>query len=145
MSEALNRDAFDMLCYGEPVGRGTSRNVFQSRFNARQVIKVEIEKDWRTFENVREWYFWNDWQHASKVAEWLAPCEMISPDGRILVQAKCDPLPSNYELPAKLPNFLTDTKRSNYGLLNGKFVCLDYALVCTTASLQLRRATWVDE
>ena len=76
------------------------------------------------------------------ISRWLAPCEFLSPDGRILLQTRAEPLPFDYRLPDKLPAFLTDLKRANFGLLDGKLVCVDYAFVDIMPSTRLRRACW---
>lgn len=135
-------DAFNLLCYGKSIGSGTTRDVFQCRMRAEWVVKVEIEQDWRQWANVLEWKFWQDVQHASKITKWLAPCEMISPDGRILIQHRAEPLPRDYALPETLPDFLTDLKRENFGLIAGQLVCVDYALTCGTVSTRMRKVQW---
>jgi hypothetical protein len=66
----------------------------------------------------------------------------MSPDGRVLLQKKCDPIPDNYNLPTKVPEFLTDLKRSNFGFLNGKLVCIDYGMTIINTSLKLKKADW---
>lgn len=138
MTNPAFEDAFNLLC-GERIGRGSSRDVFKCRLRHDLVIKVEIEKLWRTYENFKEMSFFNDYPNA---AEWLAPCVYLSPDTRILLQLKCDPLPSGYALPEKLPNFLNDLKPENFGLLNGKLVCVDYALTFSKISMKTGAVKW---
>jgi hypothetical protein len=66
----------------------------------------------------------------------------MSPDGRLLMQKRVDPLPLGYDLPGKMPAFLCDFKPSNYGLLNGHIVCVDYAMVIPNPSLRLVNVKW---
>lgn len=135
-------DAFNILCQGEKIGAGVSREVFQCRLRPEWVVKVELNEDWRNFANVMEWKFWENVRYMPKITRWLAPCEMLSPDGRILIQHRAEPLPRDYVLPETLPDFLTDIKRSNFGLIAGQLVCVDYALVCATVSHRMRKAVW---
>lgn len=129
-----------MLC-GDLIGEGMTRKVFACKIRDDLVAKVE-DATIREFHNALELHFWNNHQHYKPVAKWLAPCEYISPDGRILLQQRCDRLPHDYALPAKLPAFLTDMKRANYGLFRGHFVCLDYAATIPNPSVKLRKAEW---
>ncbi len=134
-------DSFNLLC-GDKLGSGIHRDVFQCRLRPDLVVKVEIEEAWRLFPNVKEQRFWDENQRYKKVADWLAPCEYLSPDGRVLLQKKCDPLPTSYKLPGKLPTFLTDIKRDNFALLDGRLVCVDYASVNINPELRPRKAYW---
>lgn len=134
------QDAFNLLC-GKPLGRGIHRQVYECTLRPELVVKVEIhEYKHRSFMNPREMDFWTYWSEHKPVAKWLAPCQLLSPDGRILLQTRCDPLPRAYPLPEKLPAFLTDHKQDNFGLLNGELVCLDYALVRYAAHTNLKKA-----
>lgn len=137
-TEATFEDAFNLLC-GDKLGEGISRTVYECRLRPELVVKVESGVD-RRFANVFEHAFWQDYRHQPKVAQWLAPCERISPDGRILLQRRADPLARGYELPEKLPTFLTDHKESNFGLIDGRLVCLDYAITVLNPSIVLKKA-----
>lgn len=137
------RDAFDMLC-GDKIGSGVYRDVFSCKLRPDLVVKVERETDYRDFTNAREMRFWCDNQDYRPVAKWLAPCEFLSPDGRILLQRKAtitteSDLPN---LPKHLPAFLTDTKFGNFGWIEGKLVCVDYASVVSNCSVRARKAEW---
>jgi hypothetical protein len=133
-------DAFNMLC-GEKIGQGIHRQVFECKLLPHLVVKVESD-DFRYFANVLENKIWGDAEHHKKVADWLAPCTHLSCDGRILLQYRCDPLPLNYTMPEKVPAFMTDLKRENFGLLEGRLVCLDYAMILPSLSLTLKKAYW---
>jgi len=123
----IYRDAFNLLC-GDKIGSGIHRDVFECKLRPELVVKVEKNDDYRYFANVKEMNFWCDNQHYLPVAKWLAPCEYMSPDGFILLQKRCEPLPQNYSFNAvKMPRFLTDLKPDNFGFLDGNSVCVDYA------------------
>ena len=133
-------DAFNMLC-GDKLGEGIHRTVFACKLLPDAVVKVE--KDYfRYFANVFESKFWSDHSDYEAVAKWLAPVMHMSPDGRILLQRRADPVPASYELPDKMPAFLSDFKRENFGLLEGRLVCLDYAMTIPNPSTRLKKAYW---
>jgi len=138
--EAVFRDAFNMLC-GKEIGSGIHRTVFECKIRPELVVKVENEC-YREFANVKEMAFWCDQQHYKKVADWLAPCEFLSPDGRILLQKRAEPLGSNEKLPVTVPSWMTDIKRGNFGRIDGKLVCIDYAFTLTNPNIKLKKANW---
>lgn len=136
----VHEEAFNMLC-NKLIGEGIHRKVFSCRIRPDLVVKVE-EAEWRYFANVKEMTFWSDHSYFEAIAKWLAPCEYLSPDGRILLQKRCEPLPVGYEMPAMMPMFLTDLKRENFGLYEGRLVCLDYAMTIPSPSRKLKKAHW---
>lgn len=140
----IYEDTFNLMC-GELLGSGMHRKVFEFRWRADLVIKVEDNVPrwaWRAFSNAHEMRFWEDHQHYEPVARWLAPCEWMSPDGLVLLQKRTDPLPVGYEMPKRVPEFLTDLKRANFGLYEGRLVCVDYATTITKPSLKPKKAEW---
>lgn len=134
------RDAFNMLC-GDKIGSGAYRDVYECKLRPEFVVKVEQEcsNGYRTFHNVMEMQFWDDNQHYNAVAKWLSPCEFLSPDGHILLMKRAKPLNSWKDIPKSLPSFITDIKETNFGILNGKIVLVDYALTISNPSLKLRK------
>lgn len=136
-------DAFNLLC-GKQLGSGIHRDVYECRIRPDLVVKVEnsLQGEWRSFANVQEHQFWTDNEYAPAVAKWLAPCEYLSPDGRISLQRRARPVQQGDALPDKLPSFLTDLKDENFGWLDGQLVAVDYAMTITTASTRLRKADW---
>jgi len=135
-------DAFNLLC-GRLIGEGIHRTVFACRVRPDLVVKVEHSEGYdRYFANFQESKFWTDNQHYEAVSKWLAPSEYLSPDCRLLLQQRCDPVPSDYKLPEKMPSFLTDFKRENFGILKGKLVCLDYAMTIPKPDTRLKKASW---
>ena len=139
---ATFEDAFNLLC-GEKLGSGIHREVFECRLRPDLVCKVEIHsgRD-RIFANVLEAEYWNAHGGNPAIGKWLAPCGFLSPDGRILLQERAERIPVDYRLPEKLPIFLDDIKRSNFGLIDGKLVCIDYAWHRETPNTRLTRVKW---
>lgn len=139
--ERTHEDAFNLLC-GRLIGEGIHRKVFRCRIRDDLVVKVECDENWRYFGNVHEMKFWNDHEHQPHIVKWLAPCEYLSPDGRIMLQKRTIPLRDGDEIPDKLPSFLTDIKRENFGLIDGKIVCHDYAMTIPAPSMRLKKVEW---
>lgn len=134
----ITLDLFQLIC-GDVLGSGAGRTVYECMIRPDLVVKVETPS--HSFQNQSEWRFWNDWRMDADMKKWLAPCEAISACGTVLLQRRTEPVhPDHY--PDRLPKFLTDTKRSNFGILDGKFVCHDYGLVVSTVSTALKKAEW---
>lgn len=68
----------------------------------------------------------------TSIAKWFAPCVDISPGGIFLLQKRVETRPRS-EYPKLIPSFFSDLKYSNYGWLNGQFVCCDYAGFVSTS------------
>ncbi|WP_342049880.1 MULTISPECIES: hypothetical protein [unclassified Cupriavidus] len=148
----VQRDAFHMLC-DQVIGRGISRVVYSSKVLPDCVVKVEDGAG--SFQNVIEW---ETWQRVSDTpfSRWFAACRWISPSGSVLVMERTRPATPS-EFPEKMPVFLTDFKRTNYGVSmmadpkTGQpaetFVCHDYGtslLFEHGMSKRLRKAEWWD-
>lgn len=118
----LARDLFDIMCRDQ-LGSGIGRVVFEMRGDPTKVIKFEVVS--QSFQNVIEWETWESLS-STKEAKWLAPCTRISACGTVLIMERTSPIPTKYKLPTHVPAFLSDFKRDNYGLLNGRLVCHDY-------------------
>ena len=138
MTNPAFEDAFNLLC-GAKLGEGVHRDVFECRLRPELVVKVEKDEVFRNFMNVAEMRFWDYAGPATRL--WLAPCHYLSPDGRVLLQSRCDHVRKE-ELPEKLPSFLTDIKAANFGIYEGRLVAVDYALHYTLASMRLQKVTW---
>ncbi len=112
---------------GEHLGDGFSRDVYIYTLDDTLVIKVAKGFD-GIAANINEFQLWDTCQYGSFYAnlkDWLAPCKMISECGRYLLMARTEPVPLN-KLPKVVPSILTDVKRSNIGMLNGRVVFHDY-------------------
>lgn len=103
MNQRCFEDLFYMIC-GEKLGNGIHRDVYACKIRPELVVKVE-SSEMRYFANVIEMKFWDEHQHYKAVADWLAPCEYLSPDGRILMMQRVKPLPDDFVLPSKMPTF----------------------------------------
>lgn len=135
----VEKDVFQMLC-GERIAEGSAREVFECAYDDSLVVK--IENGAQSFQNITEWQLWHDAQFHTAASKWLAPCEKISPCGLVLIQRKTKPAKS---FPDRLPVWITDTKRSNFGRIGGRFVCHDYGnhLVCNSGlSKRTRKVDW---
>lgn len=141
MSKRIFEDAFNLLC-GDKLGSGVHRDVFACRLRPDLVVKVEQAGEWRSFANVEEMRFWSENMYCPTVAAWLAPCEYLSPDGRILLQRRVRIAVDGDALPERVPAFLTDLKPSNYGWMDGRFVCVDYAGRINDVSMRMKKAAW---
>jgi len=121
------------LMIGAYIGEGQFRRVFTLQNNDDLVIKVEQGRG--EFHNIQEWRNWLEVQN-TPLAKWFAPCVAISENGRFLLQKRTVPV-SIRELPKKVPACLTDRKTSNFGLLDKKVVCHDYAFMIFNFSARL--------
>lgn len=130
-SPAVLRDLAELFC-GERLGGGIGRQVYVLLTDPTKVVKVETEA--YSFQNALEWATWKE-ATGTKLERYLAPCHFISPCGIVLIQSRVQPLPTAEEEKVagtdvlkgvKLPRFLTDFKRANYGILNGQVVACDY-------------------
>lgn len=138
----VHQDSFNLLC-DALIGYGISRQVFSSRLMPQSVVKVE--QDAARFQNVMEYQIWQSVKETD-FAKWFAPCEFISANGSVLVQARTEPVPRN-QFPKQMPVFLTDFKRANYGLYDGRVVCHDYGTALLFEygmSKRMKKAEWWD-
>ena len=119
--------ALSMLC-GKQIGLpGLSRTVYAMRYNDDYVVKFE-RADSDAFQNVIEFRAWNFIMHNDKLSKFFAPCMDISRCGRVLIQARTQPLPDDIEL-VDMPSIITDYKKMNWGMFMGQPVLHDYGLL----------------
>lgn len=124
------------IIYGKELGSGVSRTVYEYLPDKSCVIKVEETAGW--FQNIREWEMWKDSQMIKEITKWLAPVIDISPCGLLLIQKRVLPL-RDKEVPTHLPAFLSDCKRDNYGIYEGRVVCCDYGTALMSLSTRMRK------
>ena len=134
----LARDFFSFICGGPLLGSGANRRVYACSFDPTLVIKVETGTD---FSNIKEWNTWQDYKHDKRVAKWLAPCVAISDYGSVLIQKRAKPVRVS-DLPRAVPAFLADRKIENWGLIDGKPVCVDYGWTESRLQMKSIRAQW---
>lgn len=128
---------------GAKLGEGCARKVYLLRQNPAYVAKIEGGAG--SFQNVAEWDAWS-WLQGSKIAPWFAPCEWISANGVILVQQRAEPVRRG-ELPKRLPSILVDLKLENFGMIEGRLVCIDYGTIGSKlrdSPMALAPAKWRD-
>ncbi len=124
----LFADMVDFIL-GKNLGNGETRKVYQCGFDRAVVVKVESphKEHGIVFDNVHEFTIWtNINKRMPEYAKYLAPCVRISGCGRLLIQKMTTPIAKN-QLPKKIPYFLADTHINNWGMLNKRVVCHDYA------------------
>jgi len=137
LSPSIHREALSMML-GDKVGAGCSREVYVNDLNPLQVVKIQMTIG---FHNVQEWCIWKEVE-STEFAKWFAPCDHISPDGNILIQRRTEQPKIAY--PEQVPRFFTDLKLTNWGELDGRIVCHDYALLARYYSMtkHMRKADW---
>lgn len=125
--------------FGELLGSGISRYVFDYKPDKKWVIKVDVS-DYNA--NVIEHKIWEHVKF-TKNEKWFAPCGTISRCGRIMLQRKVE-YATYDKYPKKMPTFLTDFKYQNFGLLEGKLVCVDYAgaIITSFGERKLKIVEW---
>lgn len=139
---AMHREAFHLMCE-TLIYEGMSRAVWTSKIVPDCVVKVEERSGF--FQNVVEWETWQrvkDTEHA----RWFAPCRWISPNGAILVMERTRPA-SDRDYLDKMPVFLSDFKRRNYGMAGDRLVCHDYGtnmLFEKGLSARMAKVDWSD-
>ena len=132
------REIEALLC-GKFIGSGASRHVYECQLDETRVIKHETEA---TFQNIIEWETWSRVRD-SRISKWFAPCYALSPNGHYLVQAKVEPLRAG-QTPKRVPAILSDCRRENFGLFEGRIVCCDYGsmLARISETPRLVRVKW---
>jgi len=135
--------------FGDELGRGTSRVVYVDRLDPDYVFKCSTYGD--PIQNVLEFKMfeavhWDATAEGDKRAEvareWLAPVNYLSNDGLLLRQRRTTPIAAD-QLPAKVPAFLADLKRANFGMLDGRVVAHDYGYMPGGGfSVAMKRADW---
>lgn len=127
---------------GRLLARGTTRDVFVCKFDDAYVIKVQ--KPFET-QNAVEVAIWDRVKDTPSVAKWFAPVAMRSSSMRVIVQRRTMPL---LRPPKLIPEFLTDRKVQNYGLLGKQVVCHDYGLLgmnmVAPGKFKMEPAEWWD-
>ena len=120
---------------GEKLGTGSARDVYVLSYDTSKVVK--IAKDGGR-QNILEYETWCSVQYSDYHSKWFAPCVWISDGGNVLIQERAVPiippkLDKDYKvmidkIPDKIPNYFTDIKLTNFGFIDGRFCCVDYAL-----------------
>lgn len=108
---------------GELIGFGKQRWVY-AQLNSLSVVVKLLRPEWeRVNSNAAEWRNWQRIRQ-TEYAPYFAPCLAIG--GRWLTMVRCDPLLSG--MSCRIPAICSDDPtRKNFGTLDGRLVCLDYA------------------
>ncbi len=124
------------LLLGKRLGEGCFRAVFEYALDPTLVVKVQYDNHQEgqrgltyghmSFANIVEWHTWCRLKDTG-LAKHFAPCHHISADGKVLIQARTEPI-RKFRKDDVLADFFADVKPDNFGRLNGKLVCHDYAL-----------------
>jgi hypothetical protein len=111
-----------MALFGECIGTGDTRRVFNYALDDSMVIKYEPGP---THNNSLEFNIWTDlMENNSPLKSWFAPARFLSPCGRFLWMSKTSKV---LNWPDSVPRALHDLHVGNFGMLGGRFVCHDYA------------------
>jgi hypothetical protein len=128
MNESSQFEDLKSLLFGEALGIGIHRKV--GVFNPDPTLVIKCAIDCPNINVLEEeiWMMVKD----TDIAKWFAPCVSISPGGIFLLQKRAERRPRS-EYPKEIPAFFTDTKYSNFGWIDGRFVCVDYASFISTS------------
>ena len=99
---------------GEQIGKGTYRDVYVLKSNPDYVVKIERNMSTAAFVNVTEWHNYINNQEWKWLSEWLAPCEIISTNGQIMIQQRVEHR-KRKDYPKYVPAIFTDLKLKNFG------------------------------
>lgn len=124
LDEATKNAALSMLVSNGRLGRGVYRDVYEITGRPDEVLKLEVRG--AAFCNVTEWLTWINAPPEAK--PWLAPCLDISACGKALTMARTQPMTEAAWEALKVPAWFNDVQPGNWGLIDGRPVCHDYAL-----------------
>lgn len=132
------------LC-GQHIGSGLYRDVYVLKQDHRWVVKVERDMTTGVFANVTEWRNWIMNKEFTRVSKFLAPCVSINEYGNVLIQRRVRRVIDGDKrlFPARIPNWLTDTKINNFGWIGNQFVCCDYSFLVNCAFKMKRAKYWI--
>lgn len=135
-----------LIC-GELIGLGLYRNVYVLKDNPAYVVKIENDMRHCVFANATEWMNYINNKEFKFLEEWLAPCEMISQTGQVLIQQRVyRDGKKKKDYPKHVPTMLTDLKYENFGWIGARFCCCDYSFMLTVTaavgSKKFKRANW---
>lgn len=142
-NHGVHEQIFMLMC-DKKIGQGMSRAVWTSKLLPECVIK--IEENAGQFQNIIEWETWQRVKD-TPMSKWFAVCKWISPNGSVLIMERTR-APGLSEYPEKMPAFLCDFKRTNFGLSEGFLVCHDYGTNLLFEHGMTKRmvsANWWDE
>ena len=145
ISHQAQYEDMQSLLFGRLLGVGTHRKVCVFLPDTSLVIKCATESPHRNIIEGEVWCMVED----TNIGKWFAPCAGISACGMFLLQKRAEMRPRN-EYPKEMPSFFGDTKYSNFGWIDGRFVCVDYTSYFSTSmshrwSGRMKKAHWWGE
>lgn len=134
-ADQATKDSVLCVLVGEKIGAGVFRDVYAIPGQPDVVLKVEDRG--AQFCNIMEWTLWDQLQDR-EAGKWLAPCIHLSGlGGKALIMKRTTPITAKAWKALRIPAWMGDVKRENWGLIKGKPVCHDYGLLGSI----LRRGT----
>lgn len=130
-------DALSGLVFGEEIGRGAFRIVYDYPLDDSLVIKGAFCHR-GIASNFKEKAIWEEVSMREDIAKWLAPVMGMSHNGRYLIMKKARMSEDTSEFPKKVPHFFTDLKYQNYGFIGKQLVCVDYGSFVATNGMTQR-------
>lgn len=134
------------LC-GQQLGFGCYRDVYELKQNSQYVVKIQRDASDGMFANVTEWRNWINNERWDFLSNYLAPCLLITNNGRVLIQKRVT-FKSKELYPQYVPVMFTDLKISNFGWIKDKFVCCDYAYIplafVQKGKSKMQQVKWID-
>lgn len=115
------------LFVGDCLGEGSFRRTYALKQDPSHVLKLQYGPG---HDNALEWELWHAVKD-TKWAKWFAPCERIDSWGSALIMRRAEPFENERDFLAKVkrvPSFFDDVKWSNWGMLDGRPVCVDYGI-----------------
>lgn len=130
------------LC-GKWLGSGIHRAVYECSFNDKWVIKLALGEDGRKMNLIEEKISYELGECDLK--KWFAKVIDVSEAGLLLIMEKAE-MGRIKDYPGRIPHFFTDLKRSNYGWIGNRFVCVDYASTIITNGFtsKMKKVDWYD-
>lgn len=114
------------LCIGHKISNGSARDVYLWKADPKSETVIKVEKPNSPYhQNIAEFHLWQLVKDEPEVAKWFAPCLAMSQCGRYLLQKRTRKI-LHHQLPAEIPEFLTDLKPDNFGLMGDVPVAHDY-------------------
>lgn len=130
---------------GKKIGAGIYRDVYVLKQNSNFVVKVERKMGLAQFANATEWRHYIDNREWEWFEQYLAPCELITLTGQILIQRRIEHR-GRKEYPKEIPAMFTDIKIENFGWIEDRFVCCDYSFIpfyiIKTGNSKMKKARW---
>lgn len=127
---------------GKWLGNGIYRTVYVFAPNPLLVLKIaNDDNSGREVNLLENRIYWE--MSGTPYEKWFAPVISVSDAGKYLLQKRVEMPPKN-QYPKLLPYFFTDTKYSNFGLLDGNFVCCDLGSFMLTrgVSTKMKKVDW---